>query len=68
MHFPRRLRKITPTLSEHAKTMTDLRDKDRVIDSLLATADELVEELRESLAQASAEARRSATGEDDDGG
>jgi hypothetical protein len=48
--------------------MTDLRGKDRVIDSLLATADELVEELRKSLAQASAEANRSATGEDDDGG
>lgn len=68
MRFLRRVRKTTPTSSEHAKAMTDLKIKDRVIDSLLATADGLVEELRVSLAQASAEARRSVTGEDDDGG
>jgi hypothetical protein len=46
--------------------MTDLRDKDHEIDTLLSTADELVGELRASLAQASAALRRSADGEDGD--
>jgi hypothetical protein len=48
--------------------MTDLTGKDEVIDGLLATAEELVSELRASLAEATAEVRRSAAGEDDDGG
>lgn len=47
--------------------MTDLRDKDRVIDNLLATADGLVAELRASLAQVTADARESAGEDDDDG-
>lgn len=64
MRFPRRRR--TPTPSEHADAMTDLRDKDREIDNLLTTADALVGELRASLAQASAVLQDTGSGEEDD--
>jgi hypothetical protein len=46
--------------------MSDLKDKDRVIDDLLQTADDLVSELRVSLSQAADSLRRSAAGGDDD--
>lgn len=64
----RRRRRTAPTPSAHVDAMTDLRDKDRVIDNLLATADGLVAELRVSLAQVAADVRRSAGEGDDDGG
>lgn len=72
MRLPRRTdRKLARTPREHAEAMTDLRDKDREIDNLLTAADGLVEELKDTLAQASATLRRSAVGGeegDDDAG
>lgn len=66
MHFLRWFRATAPAPCERTDAMTDLRDKDHEIDTLLSTADELVGELRASLAQASAALRRSADGEDGD--
>lgn len=66
----RRSRTSASTPREHVDAMTDLEDKDREIDSLLSRADDLVGELRKSLAQVSAALQGPATGEegDDDGG
>lgn len=62
----RRHSKLRPVSAEHGKVMSDLKDKDRVIDDLLQTADDLVSELRVSLSQAADSLRRSAAGGDDD--
>jgi ABC-type transporter Mla subunit MlaD len=55
-------------VAEHRQALTDLDDKDKIIDDLLRTADDLVSELRMSLGRASASLRDSAEGADDDSG
>jgi hypothetical protein len=55
------------TVAEHMQTITDLEDKDKIIDSLLKTADDLVGELRESLVRATASMRDSSGEAGDDG-
>lgn len=66
MHFPGLRKAVKQARAEHNRAMTDLQDKDRVIDDLLLRAEELVDELRASLVQAAAEVR-SATGRGSDG-
>lgn len=55
-------------MAERRQALTDLNDKDKIIDDLLRTADGLVSELRVSLERATASLRDSAGEADDDGG
>lgn len=67
--LPRWRRRLhAKTVAEHRQALTDLDDKDKIIDDLLRTADDLVSELRMSLGRASASLRDSAEGADDDSG
>jgi hypothetical protein len=61
-----RIHERTP--AEHAQALADLSDKDKIIDGLLQTADDLVSELRMSLGNVSAALRDSPGEADDDSG
>ena len=68
MKLPKRqAREHTQTVAAHERALTDLDDKDKLVDDLLDTATGLVDELRLTLSQVSAAMRDAAGEEGDDG-